>query len=67
MPGFWLLERCAAEWGDLTARELLDLPDAGNPVGRVFDVHEDRFLAPQRMEDEVRAAAGLGGEAAGRG
>lgn len=62
VPGFWLLERCAAEWGDLTARELLDLPDAGNRVGRVFDVHEDRFLAPQRMEDEVRAAAGLAGD-----
>jgi rhamnulokinase len=59
VPGFWLLERCAAEWGDITARELLDLPDAGNRIGRVFDVHDDRFLAPQRMEDEVRAAAGL--------
>jgi rhamnulokinase len=59
VPGFWLLERCAEEWGDITARELLDLPDAGNRVGRVFDVHEDRFLAPQSMEDEVRAAAGM--------
>ena len=24
VPGFWLLERCASEWGDTTARELLE-------------------------------------------
>ena len=59
VPGFWLLERCALEWGDTTARELLDLPGAGDPVGSVFDVREDRFLAPEHMADEVRAAAGL--------
>jgi rhamnulokinase len=29
----------------------------------VFDVGQDRFLAPERMEDEVRAAAGLPAEA----
>jgi rhamnulokinase len=58
VTGFWLLEQCAARWGT-TARELLevalDVPDAP-----VFDVRDERFLAPERMDDEVRAAAGLG-------
>ena len=63
VPGFWLLERCASEWGDTTARELLDLPGAGDRVGSVFDVREDRFLAPERMVDEVRDAAGLAADA----
>ena len=63
VPGFWLLERCASEWGDTTARELLDLPGTGEQAGGVFDVCEDRFLAPERMADEVRAAAGLPADA----
>ena len=63
VPGFWLLERCAAEWGDTTARELLDLPGAGEQIGSVFDVREERFLAPERMVDEVQAAAGLAADA----
>ena len=63
MPGFWLLERCASEWGDTTARELLDLPGAGEQIGNVFDVREERFLAPERTADEVRTAAGLAADA----
>ena len=63
VPGFWLLERCASEWGDTTARELLRLPGVGDRVGSVFDVRDDRFLAPERMVDEVRAAAGLAADA----
>ena len=63
VPGFWLLERCAAEWADTTARGLLDLPGAGEQTGGVFDVREDRFLAPERMVDEVQAAAGLTADA----
>ena len=61
VAGFWLLERCAADWG-VTARDLLDLAARarGAPV---FDVGDERFLAPARMEDEVRAAAGLGPDA----
>jgi rhamnulokinase len=58
VTGFWLLERCASEWG-VTARELLDLA-AGAPGMPSFDVRDDRFLAPSRMEDEVRDAANLG-------
>jgi rhamnulokinase len=63
VPGFWLLERCASEWGDTTARELLDLAAAGDQGGRVFDVRDERFLAPEHMVDEVRAAAGLAADA----
>lgn len=63
VPGFWLLERCAAEWGDTTARELLDLSDAGDQAGSIFDVGEGRFLAPRSMQMEVRAAAGLAADA----
>ena len=59
VPGFWLLERCAADWGIGSAAELLDLADGSGGAGAVFDVRDDRFLAPERMEDEVRAAAGL--------
>ena len=62
VPGFWLLERCAAEWGS-TAPELLELAEASAAAGRAFDVGQDRFLAPKSMDDEVRAAAGLAGEA----
>ena len=61
VTGFWLLEQCGALWGE-TARELLDLA-AEAPGAPVFDVRDERFLAPARMDDEVRAAAGLGVDA----
>jgi len=61
VTGFWLLEQCAALWRE-TARELLDLADEA-PGAPVFDVGDERFLAPGRMDDEVRAAAGLGVDA----
>jgi rhamnulokinase len=61
VTGFWLLEQCAASWGT-TARELLELASQG-PEAPVFDVRDERFLAPARMDDEVRAAAGLGPDA----
>lgn len=63
VPGFWLLERCAAEWGDTTVRQLLDLAASGDRSGLVFDLRDDRFLAPECMEDEVRAAASLAADA----
>ena len=61
VTGFWLLEQCGALWGE-TGRDLLDLA-AEAPEAPVFDVHDERFLAPARMDDEVRAAAGLGADA----
>lgn len=61
VTGFWVLEQCAALWGT-TARALLDLaPEASEAA--LFDVRDERFLAPARMDDEVRAAAGLRPEA----
>lgn len=57
VPGFWLLEQCAALWGE-SARRLLDLA-ADVPEAPIFDVHDERFLAPVSMEDELRAATGL--------
>ncbi len=61
VTGFWFLERCASEWG-VTARDLLDLA-AEAPEAPVFDVRDDRFLAPTRMDEEVRDAADLGPDA----
>src|SRR5262249_1321930 len=61
VTGFWFLERCAAEWG-ADARDLLDLAAAA-PEGVVFDVRDERFLAPAAMNEEVRDAAGLGPDA----
>ena len=60
VTGFWLLEQCGALWGE-TGRELLELA-ADAPDAPVFDVRDERFLAPVRMDDEVRAAAGLGAD-----
>ena len=37
VPGFWLLERCAADWGS-TGPELLELAESSESTGRVFDV-----------------------------
>jgi rhamnulokinase len=61
VPGFWLLEQCAAIW-NTSAAELLERA-ADEPAAPVFDVHDERFLAPERMDDEVRLAADLGPEA----
>jgi rhamnulokinase len=61
VPGFWLLEQCAALWGT-SARDLLDRAPTV-PQAPVFDVHDERLLAPERMDDEVREVAGLGPDA----
>lgn len=61
VTGFWLLEQCGALWG-ASARELLDLA-AEAPPTPVFDVRDERFLAPARMDDEIRSAAGLAANA----
>jgi rhamnulokinase len=55
VTGFWLLERCAAEW-EITGREALTLA-AEARAAPVFDVDDERFLAPDSMDAEVRAAA----------
>jgi rhamnulokinase len=57
VTGFWLLEQCATEWGTV-ARDLLELA-ATLPDAPLFDVGDERLLAPDRMSDMIRAAAGL--------
>lgn len=56
--GFWMLEQCRAAWGmpaieDLVteAREAGDVP--------LVDATDERFLAPDDMEAEIRRAAGV--------
>jgi rhamnulokinase len=61
VPGFWMLEQCAAGWG-VGVHELFE-EAADIATAPLFDVHEDRFLAPVRMDEEVRAAAGLAPDA----
>jgi rhamnulokinase len=58
--GFWLLEQCLAGWNDADVSGLVDAA-SGVPRDAVllFDVQDERFLSPQRMEDEIRAAAAL--------
>jgi rhamnulokinase len=60
VTGFWLLEQCLAGWNDADVSELVDAA-ARVPQGavRLFDVQDERFLSPPRMEDEIRAAAAL--------
>ena len=58
VPGFWLLEQCAAQWGTNTV-DLLGVAAGAPSNAPRFDVTDERFLAPARMADVVRAAAGL--------
>ena len=58
VPGFWLLEQCAAQWGT-NAVDLLDVATGAPSSAPRFDVTDERLLAPSRMGDAVRAAAGL--------
>jgi rhamnulokinase len=57
VTGLWLLEQCAALWGEAArtlvelAAEVLDAP--------TFDVRDERFLAPARMDEEIRAVTGM--------
>jgi rhamnulokinase len=60
--GFWLLERCRSEWGDPPIAELVTAAATVEAQVPVFDATQQRFLAPDDMETEIRAAAGLGPE-----
>ena len=61
MTGFWLLEQCAALW-ETSSAELLER-SAAITAAPVFDVHDERLLAPARMDDEVRKLAGIPADA----
>ena len=58
VPGFWLLEQCAAQWGT-NAVDLLGAAAGAPSNAPRFDVTDERLLAPARMADVVRTAAGL--------
>jgi rhamnulokinase len=61
VPGFWLLEQCAAQWGTSVAG-LLER-SAAVSAAPMFDVHDERLLGPARMDDEVRKLAGISADA----
>jgi rhamnulokinase len=58
--GFWLLERCRLGWGDPPLGALLAEAAAVDRPVPGFDVEDERFLAPEDMEAEIRDAAGIG-------
>ncbi|HEX9889671.1 MAG TPA: FGGY-family carbohydrate kinase, partial [Nitriliruptorales bacterium] len=63
--GFWMLERCRAAWGDPPIEDVVDEAGAVDGPVPLVDATDDRFLSPDDMEAEIRAAAGLD-EGAGR-
>jgi rhamnulokinase len=57
--GFWMVEACRPIWGDPPIDVLIDEATAVTaPVPR-FDAADKRLVAPDDMEAEIRAAAGL--------
>ena len=62
--GLWLLERCRAQWGNPPLDELLRAAESVRHAP-VIDARDERFLTPEDMDAEVRAAARLP-ESAGR-
>jgi rhamnulokinase len=61
--GFWLLERCRAAWGDPPIEELVAAAEAVEGPVPVLDARDERFVSPDDMEAELRAASGLGPDA----
>ncbi len=73
--GFWLLEQCRAGWDDPPVELLLDEASAIGHDGSdstgygsrttvpTFDARHERFVSPDDMESEIRAAAGIPADA----
>lgn len=59
VTGLWMLEECRAQWGDPPLEDLLSAASAVSAGGPTVDAMDARFLAPEDMETEVRAAANL--------
>jgi len=59
VAGFWLLERCRAEWGSPSLAELVDEADAYDGDVPTFDATDERLLDPPAMVAEITDAAGL--------
>lgn len=63
VPGFWLLEQCRTGWGEVSVGQLIEAASSIDEPVPTFDPCDERFLHPPDMEREIRAAAGLSGEA----
>jgi rhamnulokinase len=61
--GFWMLERCRAQWNDPPLDALVSAATVVEEPVPVVDAMDPRFLAPADMEAEVRAAASLAASA----
>lgn len=61
--GFWLLERCREAWGHPPVAQLVDVAADVSDQVPVVDLTDDRFLAPDGLEDEFRRVSGLGRDA----
>jgi rhamnulokinase len=61
VTGFWVLERCVAEWGAATdsVDGLLSAAASLPPPGRAVDLTDPAFLNPDDMVGTFCAAAGL--------
>lgn len=57
--GLWILERCRSTWGNPPMAALIEEGAAVTEPVPTFDASDHRFLNPDDMEAEVRAAAGL--------
>ena len=56
VAGFWLLEACRASWGSPDVAVLLAEGAAADGAFEPFDTTDPRFLSPDDMEAEIRAA-----------
>jgi rhamnulokinase len=60
VTGLWLLQQCVALWNDASLEEVVEAAaDVRADEVRLFDVQDPRFLAPEGMDAEVCAAAGI--------
>jgi rhamnulokinase len=60
VTGLWLLQQCLMLWTGSSLEELLEAAARVRDADvRLFDVQDTRFLAPELMDREVCAAAGI--------
>jgi rhamnulokinase len=63
VTGLWMLDQCRVQWGAPTVEDLVDAAAALPGGGPTVDATDPRFLAPEDMELELRAAAELSASA----
>jgi rhamnulokinase len=60
VTGLWLLQQCLTHWNGASLEEVVEAAARVRADDvRLFDVQDPRFLAPERMDAEVCAAAGI--------